>query len=120
MPTARLPSDPRVLDGLVLLGSAIRRARRELGLSQDQLERLSGVDQTTISRLERGLAPKTPAHRLVWLGMVLGRSLPLGACPHAHECPWQPLEPPETRPHLGHGSLPDEMAFELDELEDMR
>lgn len=107
MPTARLPSDPRVLDGLVLLGSAIRRARRELGLSQDELERLSGVDQTTISRLERGLAPKTPSHRLVWLGIVLGRSLPLGACPHDHACPWQPAEPPAERWQVGRGISTD-------------
>ncbi len=103
MPTARLPDDPRVLDGLVLLGSAIRRARHELGLSQDRLEQLSGIDQSTISRLERGLAPKTPVHRLVSLGIVLRSSLALGFCPHDHPCAWQPTEPPDQRWPIDHG-----------------
>jgi transcriptional regulator with XRE-family HTH domain len=39
------------------LGEALRDARHQRAWSQRVLERYSGVDQTTISRLERGLAP---------------------------------------------------------------
>ena len=40
--------------GFHLLGRTIRRRRASLGLSQRQLEALSGIDQTVISRLENG------------------------------------------------------------------
>ena len=40
--------------GLEILGAAIRRARYGANLTQAALERRSGVDQTTISRLENG------------------------------------------------------------------
>jgi transcriptional regulator with XRE-family HTH domain len=36
------------------LGSIVRQRRAQRGLSQRQLEMLSGVDQTIISRLENG------------------------------------------------------------------
>ena len=48
------PTDRRVLRGLVLLGRLIKLRRGQRGLSQRQLETLSGVDQTIISRLENG------------------------------------------------------------------
>jgi transcriptional regulator with XRE-family HTH domain len=51
------------------LGADIRRARWQSGLSQAGLEVLSGVDQTTISRLENGLAPGL---RLIRLVKILG------------------------------------------------
>jgi predicted transcriptional regulator len=51
------------------LGADIRRARWQCGISQAGLEVLSGVDQTTISRLENGLAPGL---RLVRLAKILG------------------------------------------------
>jgi len=40
--------------GFKLIGQLLLRRRRRLGLSQRQLEYLSGVDQTVISRLENG------------------------------------------------------------------
>lgn len=40
--------------GLDWVGRWLLEARRRAGLTQLQLERMSGVDQTTISRLERG------------------------------------------------------------------
>jgi hypothetical protein len=46
--------DSRTQQGLQRIGQLVRRRRRLLGLSQRQLERLSGVDQTVISRLENG------------------------------------------------------------------
>jgi Helix-turn-helix len=46
------PLTAREVASLRHLGFIIRSARLRLGYSQRQLERLSGVDQTTISRLE--------------------------------------------------------------------
>jgi hypothetical protein len=85
------PPDPRIAAGLQKLGQAIRDARRDLRLTQDHLERLSGIDQTAISRLERGLSPNAPLHRLVALGLALRPCLPVGTCPHDHRCRWQPF-----------------------------
>lgn len=48
------PLSERQMIGLRDLGTMLRRARLGLGWSQRHLERLSGVDQTTISRLENG------------------------------------------------------------------
>jgi transcriptional regulator with XRE-family HTH domain len=47
-------SDTRALRGFVLIGQLVRRRRERLGLSQRQLELLTGIDQSVISRLENG------------------------------------------------------------------
>jgi transcriptional regulator with XRE-family HTH domain len=47
-------ADSQSQRGFKLLGQLVLRRRRRLGLSQRQLEHLSGVDQTVISRLENG------------------------------------------------------------------
>lgn len=88
------PADELSAARLAELGGAIRRARLAHGLSQWGLESLALVDQTAISRLERGLAARFPVERLVRLKYVLGRELPLGDCPHDHACRWQSREPP--------------------------
>jgi transcriptional regulator with XRE-family HTH domain len=49
------------------LGRIIRTARLRLGYTQRHLERLSGVDQTTISRLENG---RLTSLRLVRLAAI--------------------------------------------------
>ena len=85
--------DPALVD----FGRYLRRARRIAQLSQTRLAELSGLSQSTISRLERALAPSVGVDRLVLLGQALGRALPLGLCPHEHDCPWQPPPPPPTR-----------------------
>jgi DNA-binding Xre family transcriptional regulator len=46
---------PEVQLGFEILGAAVKRRRIVLGWSQRELERASGVDQTIISRLERGI-----------------------------------------------------------------
>jgi transcriptional regulator with XRE-family HTH domain len=58
-------------DALIRIGLGIRDYRRAHGLTQQQLERLSGVDQTTISRLENGLAPGLRLERLARIGTAL-------------------------------------------------
>jgi transcriptional regulator with XRE-family HTH domain len=47
-------ADPRAKRGMVLIGAAMRRQRRNRGLSQRELEGLTGIHQSTISRLETG------------------------------------------------------------------
>ncbi|MEV7770607.1 helix-turn-helix transcriptional regulator [Kitasatospora sp. NPDC086791] len=53
------------------VGSRLRSLRRERGLSQVQLQALSGVDNKTISRVENG-------HRNVGLDELVRLSLALG------------------------------------------
>lgn len=40
--------------GFDLIGASIRQRRRVLGLSQADVERMTGIDQSTLSRLENG------------------------------------------------------------------
>jgi len=61
--------------GVVAFGRELRAARRLRRLSQGALERASGVDQTTISRIERGLVPGTPVRRLAMLAAGLNADL---------------------------------------------
>jgi transcriptional regulator with XRE-family HTH domain len=74
----------------------VKRARYLAGMTQRELARRSGVDQGLISRLERALAPATKVEKLVRISEALGRSFPLGYCPHGHGCPWQAAPPPPT------------------------
>ena len=48
---------PEVQRGWELVGKAVKRRRSALHWSQRDLERVSGVDQTVISRLENGILP---------------------------------------------------------------
>ena len=89
MPYLSASDDPYAQQLLKTFGHAVRAARHRAGLSQDGLEIRSGVDQTAISRLERGLAPALQLRRIVRIGDALGVELPLGGCPHDHDCPWQ-------------------------------
>ncbi len=47
-------NDEQTRRGFVLIGRDVLRRRQRLGITQRQLELLSGVDQTVISRLENG------------------------------------------------------------------
>jgi hypothetical protein len=89
VPYTRLSSDDRVWTVLSAWGDGLRRARHAMAMTQESLEHRSGVDQTQISRFERGLAPRMPAERLAVIGTVLGKWFPLGTCPHEHDCPWR-------------------------------
>src|SRR4051812_50218933 len=101
------PTDAKATDRVSAFGRILRRARHCAGLSQQRLADLSGVSQTTISRLERGKAPRTPIDRVLALQAVLGGWLPMGVCPHDHHCMWQAraefvVESPH-RPGAGRG-----------------
>lgn len=77
-------------------GHYVRRARYLELISQEMLSEETDVPQSQISRVERGFAPGFRLQTLVTLGQGLGRSLPLGFCPHQHNCAWQPVNPTEV------------------------
>ena len=58
--------------GLGLIGRGVRRARLKAGLSQRQLGWRSGLNQSTISRLETG---RLRTMRMVTLARVMGTVL---------------------------------------------
>lgn len=80
---------------LILVGRYFRRSRLFAGMSQQRLADRTGVSQSMVSRTECGLAPGMGFERFVDMTMGLGRLFPLGTCPHEHDCPWQPIKPPE-------------------------
>ncbi|MBA2255276.1 MAG: helix-turn-helix transcriptional regulator [Chloroflexi bacterium] len=98
MPYQRTRGDPGLVDALAMFGALVRAGRHRAGYSQEKLEVLGDVDQTAISRLERGKAPGMGVLQVVKLGIVLGPNLPLGFCPHDHQCSWQRRSVPSWRP----------------------
>ena len=57
--------------GLEIIGRNVRRARLAASLTQAQLGALSGIDQTTISRLETGKLDGLRLRRLARIAAVL-------------------------------------------------
>ncbi len=102
-----VPRDPRLISALDDFGTAIKEARGRLAMSQRHLELRSGVSQSVISRVERALAPRLGLDRVVGLRLELGDELPMGWCPHDHECRWQPRNKRSQRPgaYTGHLAL---------------
>jgi transcriptional regulator with XRE-family HTH domain len=60
---------------LTAFGSAVRRVRRFLGLTQQQLAQLAGVSQGSISRVERLAAAATPLLTVVRVQAALRTAL---------------------------------------------
>jgi transcriptional regulator with XRE-family HTH domain len=52
-------------DLLTKVGELLRGMRQEAGLSQEQLQQVSGIDQADISRVERGVAERGPSLALI-------------------------------------------------------
>jgi transcriptional regulator with XRE-family HTH domain len=65
-----------------------------LAFGQRLLSVRAGVSQSAVARLELGRAGGMPAKRIVAISDALGRTFPLGVCPHEHRCAWQPIGPP--------------------------
>jgi transcriptional regulator with XRE-family HTH domain len=61
--------DPTVLRGMATIADVVRRGRRSAGLTQERLAAAAELNQSTISRLERG---QLRAMRLVRLARVIG------------------------------------------------
>ena len=59
--------DPRVQADLEALGADIRRIRTALRVTQRDLEALAWLDQSSISRIERGLMPRLPMYKFARL-----------------------------------------------------
>jgi transcriptional regulator with XRE-family HTH domain len=91
-----VPYQPSQIDGLSEMlrrfGTELRRCRQHRGFSQLELSYRSGVPQSTISRIERGLVPRAAMSKIVMMSHGLGRSFPLGYCPHDHRCAWGRLD----------------------------
>jgi transcriptional regulator with XRE-family HTH domain len=66
------PRTPTVDFGLKCLGRALLDARRRAGYSQSQLAWISGIHQSTISRVERGRLDGMRLRRLAVLIAALG------------------------------------------------
>lgn len=73
-------------------GVELRRCRLYAGLSQVTLAQLSGVSQSTISRIERGKASSAALIKLVRLSDAMPGGFPFAYCPHPHLCPWNRLD----------------------------
>lgn len=71
MPYAARTHGPRTRRILDRIGRTTMLARVGQGLSQGNLEALTGVDQTTISRLENGSAAGLPLDKLAVIIAVL-------------------------------------------------
>jgi transcriptional regulator with XRE-family HTH domain len=83
---------PAETSGMELLGIYLRRSRLLAEMTQQQLAVAAGVSQSTVSRAERGVAPKTTVAQLIRVSRPLGRIFPFGVCPHDHRCAWQPAK----------------------------
>lgn len=64
--------DERTMRGYGRIGRLVRRRRERIGLSQRDLHRLSGIDQSVISRLETGRLRGLRFSRLARLVDALG------------------------------------------------
>jgi transcriptional regulator with XRE-family HTH domain len=67
--------DQPVGSALVVFGAALRSGRVGAGLTQRRLAELTGVDQSRISRLERGQIPGMRVDRVAQIVVVLGLHL---------------------------------------------
>lgn len=89
--------DPIISLWMHRFGAAIRAARRAASLSQEQLASRSGLPQSSISRLEHGQTPYVSLTRIGRLSLGLDGRIPIGPCPHGHDCPWSgPMVDPDA------------------------
>lgn len=99
----RFEQQEGVAEVLRELGRELRKARIGSGFSQSELSGASGVDQGTISRLERGLAPglrfATYARLIEIVGGADRRAARVAGILDeffaTHRPPWEMVPPPE-------------------------
>lgn len=72
--------DPEVISLRARIGEALRKARRNTGLTQVQLSQRTGLSQTLISAIERGSQSPTLTS-LVLLTRAIGYSLNITISP---------------------------------------
>jgi transcriptional regulator with XRE-family HTH domain len=71
MPYARLVRQSSVHRMLIAIGDDVRCTRLAAGLSQERLAAVAGVAQSTISRIERGVAPGAGIERIARIMVAL-------------------------------------------------
>ena len=86
----------------IMVGSAVRAARRKAGLSQVELAKRAGTSQPSIARLERGLVSPTVIS-LDRIARALGTELVIDFEPLA---PSPGGRPPQGRAPTSHSRLP--------------
>ena len=86
---------------MVLLGARFRNGRIMAGLSQREVAARSGVSQTGVSRLERGLATGMSAERIIRVATAIGPGFPFGFCPHHRRDCAYPFDPRTKSPFAG-------------------
>jgi ribosome-binding protein aMBF1 (putative translation factor) len=86
----------------IMVGSAVRAARRQAGLSQVELARRAGTSQPSIARLERGLVSPTVVS-LDRIARALGTELVIDFEP-VSQTPGG--RPPQRRAPTSHSRLP--------------
>ncbi|MEU7137929.1 helix-turn-helix domain-containing protein [Nocardia sp. NPDC046473] len=64
-------TQPRTRRQLVQLGAALRKARVDAGLTQEQLGELAGVSRQLVSRVETG-SPNGEIGRIIQIASALG------------------------------------------------
>lgn len=96
-----MPRTPEIAAGIQEFGRALRHARLSMGKTQRRLAEQTEVSQSVISRAERGLAPRLALERMVQIQRALRPALPLGQCPHDHECRWREELPKRQRAGAG-------------------
>ncbi len=74
------------MTALAALGAAVRVARHHLGWSQRDLAARADVNQSVVSRIERGVIPGMALILYAKVARALAAGLPLGGCPHHHGC----------------------------------
>lgn len=100
----RSPHEQSLIDRF---GMEFRRCRSLTGMTQAELGERVSVAQSTISRLENGLAPGISFITLLRLSDRMRGYFPLGHCPHQHDCVFQPLKPPRPASELDLGESGD-------------
>ena len=86
----------------IMVGSAVRAARRKAGLSQVELAKRAGTSQPSIARLERGMVSPTVIS-LDRIARALGTELVIDFEPVA---PSPRVQPPQGRAPTNHSRLP--------------
>jgi transcriptional regulator with XRE-family HTH domain len=86
---------------MVVLGRQVRASRVHASLTQRQVEDLTGIDQTVISRLENGKGSNMPLGRFAALLIALDAEIRPAERPVPS---WMaPLLLPDDEPDAGHG-----------------
>jgi transcriptional regulator with XRE-family HTH domain len=72
------------LGSVARLGAELRDARVDRGLTVDAVAAAAGISNASVSRIERGLAPRVPLTTLVLLGAIVGLDVVIRTYPGAN------------------------------------